>query len=140
MPQALSTSCKPAKPLPFVLLAGTANPYLPYGGGVANLRDFKDPVVSVDATLAPFKAASGCGQLAKSIAIPDRDAKDQSRVFVETFKDCKAPLELIRVEGGGHSVPGRWRGPTDRGQSPGVHNNDVDASRLIWDFFKSVGA
>ena len=140
MPEALAASCKPSKPVPFVLLAGTANPYLPYAGGTANLRDFKGVIASVDATLAPFKAAANCGDIAKSAAIPDRDPKDGSRVFVETFKDCKAPVELIRVEGGGHTIPGRWRGPTDRGIAPGIHNNDVDASRLIWDFFRSAGA
>lgn len=140
MPEALAASCKPAKPLPFILLAATANPYLPFNGGPANLRDYTGTVASAAATLAPFKAAAGCGDVAKSTALPDRDPKDQSRVYVETFKDCKVPVQFIRVEGGGHSIPGRWRGPTDRGTSPGVHNNDVDASRLIWDFFKSAGA
>ncbi len=140
MPEALAASCKPAKPLPFVLLASTANPYLPFNGGPANLRDYTGTVASAAATLAPFKAAAGCGDVSKVIAIPDRDPKDQSRVFVDTFKDCKVPVQFIRVEGGGHSIPGRWRGPTDRGTSPGVHNNDVDASRLIWDFFRSAGA
>ena len=140
MPEALAASCKLPKPLPFVLLSGTANPYLPYTGGSANLRDFKGSVSSAEATLAPFKAAAGCSDGAKTVAVPDRDPKDQSRVFIDVFKGCKAPVEFIRVEGGGHSVPGRWRGPTDRGMSPGVHNNDVDASRLIWDFFKSAGA
>ena len=140
LPEAQAATCKPAKPLPFLMLAGTANPYLPYGGGTANLRDFKGNVASVEATLAPFKAAAGCGDLAASAAMPDRDAADQSRVFIDTYKDCKVPLELIRVEGGGHTIPGRWRGPTDRGLAPGIHNNDVDASRLIWDFFKRAGA
>ena len=140
MPETLAATCKPSKPLPFILLAGTANPYLPYAGGPSNLRDFKGNVASVDATLAPFKTAAGCGDLAKSVALPDRDPKDQSRVFIETYKNCKVPVELVKVEGGGHSIPGRWRGPTDRGTSPGIHNNDIDASRLIWDFFRSAGA
>ena len=124
-----------------MLLAGTANPYLPYAGGAVDTcgitRASSPPS---EATIAPFKAAAGCGEVAKNVAMPDRDPKDQSRVFVDTFKDCKVPVEFIRVEGGGHSIPGRWRGPTDRGSSPGIHNNDVDASRLIWDFFRSAGA
>lgn len=140
LPEDQAAACKPSKPLPFVLLAGTANPYLPYVGGASTLRDYKGVVASAEATIAPFKAAAGCGEVAKDVAMPDRDPKDQSRVFVDTFKGCKVPVEFIRVEGGGHSIPGRWRGPTDRGSSPGIHNNDVDASRLIWDFFKSAGA
>ena len=140
MPEGLAASCKPSRPLPFLFLAGTANPYLPYGGGPANLRDFKGVVASIAASLAPFKTAAGCGDVAKSTTFPDRDPNDQSHVVLDTFKDCKVPIEFIHVEGGGHTIPGRWRGPTDRGIAPGVHNNDVDASRLIWDFLKRAGA
>lgn len=140
LPDTVAATCKPAKALPFTLLAGTANPYLPYGGGPATLRDFSGSVASTDATLAPFKLAAGCGDLAKSTPVRDRDPTDQSRVVIDSYKNCKAPVELIRVEGGGHTIPGRWRGPTDRGISPGVHNRDVDASRLIWDFLKRAGA
>ncbi len=140
MPEALAQSCKPSKPLPFFFLAGTANPYLPYNGGPANLRDYKGAIASVAASLAPFKTAAGCGDVLKTTTYPDKDPGDQSRVVLETYKDCKVPIEFVHVEGGGHTIPGRWRGPTDRGISPGVHNNDVDASRLIWEFFKNTGA
>ena len=111
MPDALAASCKPAKPLPFLLLAGTANPYLPYSGGPADLRGFQGSVASADATLAPFRTAAGCGDLAKSFALPDRDPTDQSRVFIDTYKDCKVPLELIRVQGGRPHDPRPLAGP-----------------------------
>ena len=139
MPEPLAASCKPSKPLPTVLLVGTADPFVPYGGGAANLRDFRDRVASVDATLAPFKASAGCGGLVSQTQFADKDVKDQTRVFIDNFKDCKAPVELVRVEGGGHTIPGRWAGP-EREEAAGPHNKDVDAARLVWEFLRRSGA
>lgn len=138
MPQSLAAACKPSRPLPFILMAGTADTLIPYGGGQANLRDFKEPVASAEATLAPFKAAAGCGDIMARTTLADRDPNDGSRVVIDTFKDCKAPIELVRVEGGGHSIPGRGRG-TERDPT-GPHNNDVEGARLVVDFFRRVGA
>ncbi len=138
LPQSAAASCKPSRPVPIILLAGTADPFVPFNGGQANLRDFKEPVLSAEATLGPFKAADGCGDVAAPTTFADRDPHDNSRVTLETFKGCKAPVELVRVDGGGHSVPGRGRG-TDRDPT-GPHNNDVDGARLIWEFFKRAGA
>ena len=137
LPEGAAATCKPAKPLSTVLLAGTVDALVPFGGGMANLRDFKDKVASVDATLAPFKASAGCGERISETQFADKDTKDKSKVFVDTFGGCKVPVELIRVQGGGHTIPGRWSGAE---QSAGTHNNDVDAARVIWEFLRRAGA
>ena len=139
LPEPAATACKPAKPLATILLVGTADPFVPYGGGTANLRDFKGAVASVDATLAPFKASAGCGDIESETQFADKDPKDQSKVFLDKYKGCKTPVELVRVEGGGHTLPGRGATPT-RDQSAGPRNNDIDAARVIWDFLRKAGA
>ena len=92
-------------------------------------------VVSADQTIAPFAQAAGCsGQRTRS-ELPDRDPNDGSKVLLELFQGCKVPIELIRIEGGGHTLPGRPR-INERGLAVGAHNNDVNATRLILDFLR----
>jgi polyhydroxybutyrate depolymerase len=134
MPADMAKSCKPARPMAFFMLNGTADPLMPYQGGPAKLADFKDEVVSADATLAPFAAIAECGKNRASHELPDRDPKDGSRVVVHLM-GCKAPLEVYRVDGGGHALPGR---PVraDRGAVIGALNNDIDTARALADFIR----
>ena len=85
--------------------------------------------------MAPFAAANDCSTQRSSHEFPDRDLDDGSRVVMERLSGCKHMVELVRVEGGGHTLPGR---PTraDRGQSVGALNRDVNASRLIMEFIR----
>ncbi len=135
MPAADAAACKPAKPVGFMLLAGTADPKMPYGGGKADIHEFKGEVVSAAATLAPFAAAAGCSEKTTKVDVPDRDPNDGSRVQLEFRSDCKAPIELVKIDGGGHTLPGT-RPSSDRGQPVGARNGDIDTARLLLDFFK----
>jgi polyhydroxybutyrate depolymerase len=140
LPADAAESCQPPKPIPLMLINGTANPIIPYAGGPAKLSDAKVDVVSTDATLAPFAKADGCGDGRTTFALPDRDPKDGTRSYMDRLNGCKAPVELIRVEGGGHTIPGRFTAGTTRGQPVGAHTNDFDAAHVIWDFFRRLGA
>ena len=137
MPAADAAACNPAKPLPFMLMAGTADPMVPYNGGKADLVEYKGDVVSADATIAPFAKAAGCTGKPVKIDVADRDPNDGSRVQIETQQGCKAPVELVRIEGGGHTLPGRRR-IGERGLAVGAHNNDIDAARVLLDFVKQA--
>jgi polyhydroxybutyrate depolymerase len=140
LPADIAESCQPPKPIPLMVINGTANPIMPYAGGTTKLSDSKVDVVSTDATLAPFAKADGCGDGRTTIALPDRDPKDGTRSYIDKLNGCKTPIELIRVEGGGHTIPGRYTAGTTRGQPVGAHTNDFDAAHLIWDFFRRLGA
>ena len=137
LPAEVAQTCKPSRPVPTILVSGTADPLVPFQGGKANLSDDKGELASADATLAPFAAAAGCGTAHTSTALPDRDKNDGSRVEVERFNGCKVPIEMIRVDGGGHTIPGR---PTvsNRGVPVGAQNNDFDAGKQIVDFFRRL--
>jgi polyhydroxybutyrate depolymerase len=140
LPADIAESCQPPKPIPLMVINGTANPIVPYAGGTTKISDSKVDVVSTDATLAPFAKADGCGDGRTTIALPDRDPKDGTRSYIDKLNGCKAPVELIRVEGGGHTIPGRFSAGTTRGQPVGAHTNDFDAAHAIWDFFRRLGA
>ena len=134
LPATLAASCKPA-PSAFFLMNGTANPLAPWQGGKANLGGFKEDILSAEATLALFAAANGCASQRVAREYPDRDPTDGSRVVVERLSGCKHVVELVRVEGGGHTLPGR-PARSDRGQSVGAQNRDVNISGLIVAFLR----
>jgi polyhydroxybutyrate depolymerase len=140
LPADIAESCQPPKPIPLMVINGTANPLMPYAGGTTKISDAKVDVVSTDATLAPFAKADGCGDGRITLALPDKDPKDGTRSYVDKLNGCKAPIELIRVEGGGHTIPGRFSAGTTRGQPVGAHTHDFDAAHVIWDFFRRLGA
>ena len=134
LPAKLAAGCKPP-PLAFLLMNGTANPLVPYQGGPVKLPGFKDEVASAEATLAPFAAANDCSAQRTIREFPDRDPADGSRVVMERLNGCKHLVELVRVEGGGHTLPGR-PARSDRGQIVGALNKDVNVSRLIAEFVR----
>jgi polyhydroxybutyrate depolymerase len=104
----------------------------PFNGGVANMPEGPRDVLSAEATFALFSKAAQCnGQ--RNQTILDRDKNDGSRIVIEHGVGCKAPVEFVKVEGGGHTIPGR-RLSTSRGLPVGAQNNDLDGARLMWDF------
>ena len=139
MPAGLGASCKPARAIPFLLINGTADPRVPFAGGPLVKTDYPGDVLSTDATLAKFAAAAGCAGERSKTLFPNRNTKNGSRAYLEKFDGCKVPVELVRIEGGGHTIPGHWSG-ADSGAAAGGHNGDVDAARLVVDFFRRVSA
>ena len=92
----------------------------------------------VNDSLTPFAKAAGCADTRTTTAYADRDPTDGSRAYLDKFDGCSVPVEMLRIEGGGHTIPGRYAG-NDRGLPLGAHNIDVDAAKIIWDFFKNKG-
>jgi polyhydroxybutyrate depolymerase len=147
LPAAFEASCKLAHPMPFLMILGTADPLIPYNGGAANLVDSKAELLSGKATLDFFGKAAGCGDAHTTTAYADHDIHDKSRAFLDKLSGCKVPVEMLRVEGGGHLLPrigtlsfGARAPDGDRTVEPGMRNRDVDAPLLIWDFLRRLGA
>ncbi|MCP4327994.1 MAG: alpha/beta fold hydrolase [Alphaproteobacteria bacterium] len=135
-PMAMADRCDPIRPLPVMLINGTDDPIFPYGGGTIGFGRRKlGEVRSTPETVARWVVLNGCLGPAKIVALPDTDRDDDSRVVVERYLPCRAGTEvtLYRVEGGGHTWPGR------RPYLPrfliGETNDDIDATAHILDFF-----
>jgi polyhydroxybutyrate depolymerase len=134
LPPEAAASCNPGRPVPTLLVAGTADKRTPFEGGMADLPDYSGPVASADATIAAFAKAAGCGLARVRTEAPDRDRADGSRVVVEQYPGCKAPVRLVRIEGGGHFAPSRTTGVRTAGQ-----NRDVSSTSLVLSFFRLPG-
>jgi len=99
--QGFQDSCRPARPVATMLVAGSADPTVPYGGGrVADWgtrkRGFVAPVEDV---FAFWSAQGGCGPVTLQAALGPAAVVSEARAA-----GCRAGTAVVRVKvnGGGH--------------------------------------
>jgi polyhydroxybutyrate depolymerase len=138
LPSDLVDSCKPARPIPLLMIAGTADPAVPFQGGQANLPHGKVAVAPVETALGLFGKAAGCGEGTATSVLTEKEARDGTRAFLDKLINCKVPVELIRIEGGSHLTPA-IPGQAATGSEQGLIYSEVNSARLIWDFFRPLG-
>jgi polyhydroxybutyrate depolymerase len=134
----LGARCSPSAPVAVLVINGTADPIVPYAGGeVRVMFGARGEIWSTDRTMAFWARHNRCASPPETRMMADRDITDSSRVIDIDYTRCAgARMRLLRIEGGGHTWPGgaqylpvAWIGATNR---------DIDASEVIWRFFKSA--
>ncbi|MBX3228183.1 MAG: dienelactone hydrolase family protein [Labilithrix sp.] len=131
MPANGADTCAPARPVSAMVIAGTEDPIVPYGGGTV-ARDLGE-VLSGDATRARWVTLNACEPADPPRTIDGRD--DGTRVVETRYPRCLEGSEVVfhAVEGGGHS----W--PSGDGAFPeivtGKTSLDVDATEELFRFF-----
>jgi polyhydroxybutyrate depolymerase len=129
MPGPDGQDCHPTKPLPLVMINGTADPIVPYAGGRTR-AGFE--VWGTDRTLAFFRQLNGCGGGALRSELPQPDWSDMPPIVVNRWTICSgAPVVLYSVIGGGHRAPG--------GRGPGT-GDGFSTAQTMWDFFRDKTA
>lgn len=132
-PASLGEHCPMERPLKIMLVFGTADPLMPYEGGVVAKRKDHGTVLGTEAAAALLAKKNGCDEGPELSTLPDVNADDGSTVEVRTFKGCRAPVVLYTVKGGGHAWPGGWAYFPEA--FIGKTNRDFDASETAWRFF-----
>ncbi|MEJ2125469.1 MAG: PHB depolymerase family esterase [Alphaproteobacteria bacterium] len=119
--------------VPLVMVAGTADPLVPYAGGRVGFRRERGKVLGMEETAQMFARKNGC-RSRRTHALPDRDRTDGSTVTRVTWGQCRTgkPVTLYRVEGGGHQIPG---GRTLMPLLLGRTNHDISAAEVIMKAF-----
>jgi polyhydroxybutyrate depolymerase len=118
--------CADSRPVPMIQFHGTADPFVPYNGGLS--WPTPRPFPSVLAWAANWARRNRCGPNPIEAVV----AADVSRLEYTNCAD-DAAVVLYTVRGGGHSwpggkpLPGWWAGPTSR---------SIDATRQMWEFFR----
>ena len=132
--------CRPARPVPMLMMNGTADPLVPYKGGRGTSRFAVDGFWSVEKTLGFWRKINGCEAAdASATDLAHRDPAERSTV---TRIDSKCPpgrdVVLYRVNDGGHRMPGNpdARFPRLANTFLGPQNRDIDGAETIWAFFK----
>ena len=80
--------------------------------------------------------ANACATALPPRGLPDSSSGDDSHVTLRLYRDCAsgAAVDFYQIDGAGHTWPG-----AEQLLSPllvGATNQDIDATELIWQFFK----
>lgn len=137
IPVNIVAMCKPDSPLPVLVMNGTKDPLVPWGGGsVRFFRRKMGEVVSTAETVQFWVKHNQCDLIPDIVMLPDNDRNDRSRVKVFTYKNNKngADVLLYAIEGGGHNLPGS--NTQDYPYILGRKNRDINGPEVIWEFFK----
>ena len=127
--------CNPERPISLIAFYGTDDPLVAYGGGIveesfiSKLINRSSPPVSLPSVTSYIEAwakRNGCATVPELIPVQG-DARGVR------YAGCKDTSEIVfyTIEGGGHTWPGGR--PTFVGKT----SSDIDASQVMWKFFKA---
>ncbi len=137
----LFAQCSPAKPISVLIMNGTKDPLVPYGGGEITgpfgVRKF-GKVVSTAETVQFWVKHNACPDELVIKQEPDEDPKDGTRVRREVYSPCKNNTQVVlyTIEGGGHTWPSGWQYLPER--VIGKTSQDITATDVIWEFFSHL--
>ena len=119
-------ACAGTRPVAITAFAGTADPVVPFNGGVVSCCGHPT-LGSAPGAMAGWAKHDGC-------AAAPREDRLGSEVRRQTWPDCRGGSAVVFyiVDGGGHTWPGAVAIP-----SLGLTTQQVRASDAIWDFFKA---
>lgn len=134
--RSLADSCRPDRPVPFMLIMGTADPRVPFRGGTQNMgpRIGSIEVISAEAT-AMFWAGVANQSQWTAFDIPNTERGDGVDGGDGRRYRGAVPVELWALNGGGHTWPRGWAGSPI--EETGPISFDVHASRTMWAFFST---
>jgi polyhydroxybutyrate depolymerase len=137
----MANACHPSKPVPMLMINGTADPLIPYAGGRSTSRFAVPGFWSTERTFAFWRHINGCD--AQDAVATDLDHRDSSDPTTVTRIDSRCPkgadVVLYRINKGGHRLPGPFpdmRFPRIVNMLLGPQNRDIDGAETIWEFFR----
>lgn len=121
--------------VPVLQIHGTEDPCWTYEeSGASCIGSDTGIKVGVAETLEVWRTLNGCGEAPTEELLPDRDPNDGTRVTHLRWSGCRAALEHVRIDGGGHTWPnGHGYFGVDR---VGRVSRDV-GSEVIIEFFRA---
>lgn len=140
MPLGAERDCRPARPLPALMVAGTADPLVRWTGevalgGMATLQRR----MSVPASFGFWRRANRCAGLAPARPLPRRGRGTQPDAVVHAATGCAGGVQtlLYEVRGGGHrlSAGDDWTLLRLLGRA----SPDIDPGALLLEFVLDPG-
>lgn len=130
----------PASPLSALVVAGTADPFIPYEGGKRwYTLGMMAPMLGIEATVDVWrKLASLPAKPASSTRFAQRPGEPTKATLTVWGNDPAATqVALLKIEGGGHAEPSATRRyPAMFNRFPGRQNGDLEIAEQAWAFFK----
>lgn len=120
--------------LPVLLMHGTADPVIPYGGTARS----EGGTLSAEETARRWARCNGCGE---AVTV-EEEGRLRAGMSFQALRygrpDATHPVLLYRIEGAGHDWPGT-RAPSTSGLF-GPVCDDLPASRIVLAFFERLRA
>jgi polyhydroxybutyrate depolymerase len=139
LPQIVVSTRRPVQPISMLYILGMADPLMPFGGGYLHYKTFRDRggVLSAQQAAQFWVRANSCNPEPRTLDLPDYDPNDGTRVKYAQFSGGRQGSEVVvyGIEGGGHTWPGGTQFLSEK--LVGKVCRDVNASELIWDFFRN---
>lgn len=136
LPVGWAQYCQPSGPIPMLLMQGVDDPFFPWEGGTVQEGPLMESEYDSAADMVAFWVENNNASTSPSIEdLPDTDPNDGTTVYREAYPAGMDGAEVIfyGIEGGGHA----WPGSAPRLEwLVGTTSQDIDATRVIWDFFK----
>lgn len=142
LPEHLASS-RPAEPVSVIIINGTDDPLVPWKGGWVRIPflpgQVRGRVIGSVDTAAFWARANRCQSSPAAVALPDKGPGVACRVVRHAYGGCADGTDVVlyEIEGGGHTWPGRaqYMPVTIVGRAC----QNLDATEIIWEFFKSHG-
>ena len=136
--QPSEVDCEPQSAVSAVIVAGTDDPLVPYGGGaVRALGKTRGVVRSVQETVGFWVRHNECLEPPTAVEYADRDPDDGTEIVHSLWSACRdqTAVAFYAVKGGGHLWPG---GRIYAGERLiGRATTELDATAVVTAFFAS---
>ncbi len=123
--------CLPTRPVPTVMINGTSDPVVPYGGGTEHNLSL--------ATLSAEDSAKAWAKIDRCAEKPEKSkispsAKGGMETKVDTYNGCQqnAQVVLYSVKGAGNTWPGGEQYEAEK--AVGKTSQDLNANQVLWSF------
>lgn len=130
-----NVGCLPSQPVSVLAVFGTADPIVPFGGGVMNGRGGSSTVLSATQLVDRWRGLDGCSN--DPVPEPLPAVGDGTATERLSYGPCAAGTDVVfmRVDNGGHTWPGAPE--VLPAQQVGLAIRGFDASQLSAQFFEA---
>lgn len=122
--------CLPSRPVPLVMIDGTSDPVVPYGGGTEHNLSLN--TLSVEDSAKTWGKIDHCGEKPTRGKLPE--SKGAMEVKTDTYDGCGqgAQVVLYSVKGAGNTWPCGEQYEAEN--AIGKTSPDLSANETIWSF------
>lgn len=123
--------CVPPRAVSLVMISGTSDPVVPYGGGTEH--NLSLATISVEDSAKSWAKIDRCGEKPEKTKLPP-SAKGGMEIKVDTYDGCQqsAQVVLYSVKGAGNTWPGGEQYEAEN--AIGKTSQDLNADEVIWKF------
>lgn len=125
-------ACLPARPVPVLMINGTSDPVVPYGGGTDH--NLNVPVLSAEDSAKNWSKIDHCSDKPEKSKLSGQ-GKGSMETKIDAYQGCQqsASVVLYSVKGAGNTWPGGEQYEPEN--SIGKTSSDLNANEVIWSFF-----